>query len=74
MYGSGVKPLKGGETRWINHKLRAMGRLLEKFGLYVRHLKDSASSSKNSTACATVQGKKWWTPKFLFVLHFSQTF
>ena len=40
MYDSGVKLLKGGRTRWIDHKLRAMGRSLEKFGLYVGHLKD----------------------------------
>ena len=57
MYGCGVKPLKGGKTRWINHKLRAMGRLLEKFTLYVGYLKDSTSSAKNSAARATLQGK-----------------
>ena len=57
MYGSGVKPLKGGGTRWIDHKLEAVGRLLEKFGLYVGHLKDSTSSAKNTAASATLQGK-----------------
>ena len=57
MYGCGVKPLKGGKTRWINHKLRAMGRLLEKFGLSMGYLKDSTSSAKNSVARATLQGK-----------------
>ena len=34
-----------------------MGRLLEKFGLYVGHLKDSTSSAKNSAARATLLGK-----------------
>ena len=57
MYGSGVKPLKGGGIRWIDHKLEAVGRLLEKFGLYVGHLKDSTSSAKNTAASATLQGK-----------------
>ena len=44
MCGSGVKPLKG-----------SMERLLEKFGLYVGHLKDSTSSAKNSAARGTLQ-------------------
>ena len=34
IYDSGVKPLKGGGTRWVDHKLWVMGRLLEKFSLY----------------------------------------
>ena len=46
-----------GNDGWINHKLRVMGRLLEKFGLYVGHLKDSSSSAKNSAARATMLGK-----------------
>ena len=54
MYDSGLKPLKGGGTRWIAHKLKAIGRLLEKFGLYVGHLKDSTSSAKNSATCTTL--------------------
>ena len=45
MYGNGG---------WINNKLRVIGRLLEKFGLYVGHLKDSTSSAKNSAARATL--------------------
>ena len=75
MYGSHVKPLKGGETRWINYKLPTMGRSLEKFGLYVGHMK-TTSSTKNSAARANLQEKlkNWWTPKFFFILHFSQTF
>ena len=57
MYDSGVNPLKGGGTKWIGHKSRTIGGLLEKFGLYVGQLKDSTSSSKNSAAPATEQGK-----------------
>ena len=34
-----------------------MGRLLEKFGLYMGHLKDSKSSAENSAARATLLGK-----------------
>ena len=57
MYGSGVKPLKGGGTRWTDHKLQAIGRLLEKFGLHVEHLKGSTSSAQNSAARPTLQIK-----------------
>ena len=57
MYGAGVRPLKGIGTRWIDHKIRAMGRLIEKFGLYVRHLKDVVSTTVSSKDRSTVQGK-----------------
>ena len=57
MYGEGVKPLKGVGTRWIDHKIRAMGRLVEKFGLYVQHLRDIIPTTKNSKDRATLQGK-----------------
>ena len=57
MYGSDVKPLKGDATRWVDHKLLELGRLLEKFGLYMGHLKDSTSSAKNSATPATLQRK-----------------
>ena len=57
MYSDGVKPLKGVGTRWIDHKIRAMGRLVEKFGLYVQHLRDIIPTTKSSNDRATLQGK-----------------
>ena len=57
MYGSGVKPSKGFGTRWIDHKIRAMGRVIEKFGLYVKHLNSYAATTKNSTTCKSVERK-----------------
>ena len=57
MYSEGVKPLKGVGTRWIDHRVRAMGRLVEKFGLYVQHLRDIIPTTKNSKDRATLQGK-----------------
>ena len=57
MYGQGVKPLKSTGTRWIDHRIRAMGRLVDKFGLYTRHLKEFIDREKNSKTRATVQGK-----------------
>ena len=33
MYSAGVRPLKAAGTRWIDHKIAAMGRVIAKFGL-----------------------------------------
>ena len=38
MYGDGIKPLKATGTRGIDHRIREMGRFVDKFGLYTRHL------------------------------------
>ena len=46
MFGDGVKPLKATGTRWIDHRIRAMGRLVDKFGLYTRHLKEFIDAEK----------------------------
>ena len=65
MYDSGVKPLTGGGTRWIYHKLWTMGRLLEWYGLYRGHFKDYMSLAKNSAACASENWKNWQMQSFL---------
>jgi hypothetical protein len=57
MFGDGVKPLKATGTRWIDHRIRAMGRLIDKFGLYTRHLKEFIAAEKKSSVKATVKGK-----------------
>ena len=57
MYGDGVEPVKSTGTRWIDHRIRAMGRMIDKFGLYTRHLKAFISREKNSKNKATVKGK-----------------
>ena len=38
--GSGIKPVRAAGTRWIEHKLNAMMRLVEKFGVYTQHLQN----------------------------------
>ena len=57
MYGGGVKPVMGNCTRWINNKVRAMRRVVEKFGLYIQHLKQTIPTIKPSNDQAIVQGK-----------------
>ena len=57
MYGLGIKPVKSTGTRWIDHKLRAMERLVEKFGLYTQHLENVLESIRSSKDKAILQGK-----------------
>lgn len=40
MFRDGVKRVKSTGTRWIDHRIQAMGRVFDKFGLYTQHLKD----------------------------------
>ena len=58
MFGDGVKLVKSTGTQWIEHHIRVvMARVIDKFGLYTRHLHDFISREKNSKTKATVQGK-----------------
>ena len=67
MYSAGVQPLKATGKRWINHKIAAMGRVIEKFDLYTQHLQHSIDTAKKSQDCTTLQGKftKLINAKFL---------
>ena len=37
-HGDGVRPVKATGIRWIDHKLRAIERLVDKFGLFCQHI------------------------------------
>ena len=67
MYSAGVRPLKATGTRCIDHKIAAMERVIEKFGLYIQHLQHSIDTVKKSQDRATLQGKltKLINAKFL---------
>ena len=39
IYVEGVKPLKATGSRWIDHRIRAMGHLVDKLGLHASHMK-----------------------------------
>ena len=47
MFGAGIKPVKATGTRWIDHKLRAMERVVNKYGL-CQHLQHLIPETKNS--------------------------
>ena len=57
MYSAGVRPLKATAKRWIDHKVAAMGRVIEKFGLYTQHLQHSIDTAKKSQDRTALQGK-----------------
>ena len=57
MYGSSVKPLKGSLTRRMDYKICTMECVIEKLGLYEKHLNSCMVTNQNSTAHATVEGK-----------------
>ena len=57
MYGGGAKPIMGNGKRWIDHIVCAMGRVIEKFDLYIQHLKRAIPTIKQSNDRATVQEK-----------------
>ena len=58
--------MKATVTRWIDHKIAAMGRIIEKFGLYT-NLQHAINAAKKSQDRTTLQGKftKLFNAKFL---------
>ena len=57
MFSAGVRPLKASGTRWTDHKIGAMGRLIEKFGLYTMHLQNLIATTRSSKNRSTLEGK-----------------
>ena len=47
-HGEAVKPLKATGNRWIDHRIRAMDRLVDKIRLYASHMKEFIDKEKNS--------------------------
>ena len=57
MYSAGVRPMKASGTCWIDHKICAMGHVVEKCGLYNQHLKNIISTTASAKARVTLEGK-----------------
>ena len=57
MLSAGMRPLKASGTWWIDHKIGAMGRLIEKFGLYTMHLQNVIIATRSSKDRSTLEGK-----------------
>ena len=51
------RPEKASGTRWIDHKMRATGKLSDKFGVYIAHLGNIIADTSKQCDCATLQAK-----------------
>ena len=63
MYGDSARLTKTTGTRWIDHKIRAMGRVVNKKGLYCQKNQKTELRYKESST-------SYWTQKFFFVAVF----
>ena len=52
-----IKPEKSSGTRWLDHKIRAMKKLIDKFGVYAKQIECSIEQAAKSKDKATLQGK-----------------
>ena len=57
MYGGGIKPVKSTGTRWIDHRIRAMQRLVDKCRLYCQHLHHTLPKTKKTKDRIILQRK-----------------
>ena len=57
MYGDGVQPIKATGTRWEDHRMRSMQRLVDKYGLYCQHLQHAIPETKSAKDRTTLKGK-----------------
>ena len=55
--GKPIKPEKSSGTRWLDHKIRAMKKLIDKFGVYAKQIECSIEQAAKSKDKATLQGK-----------------
>ena len=52
-----IKPEKSIGTRWLDHKVRAMTKLNDKFGVYAKQIQSAIEEKSSSTDNAILQGK-----------------
>ena len=57
IYSAGVRPVKATGTRWIDHKIWAMGCIFEKFCLNNQNLRNVFSANVNAKARAALEEK-----------------
>ena len=52
-------PHRATGTCWIDHKMKAMERMLDKYGVYMKHIKNVLADDQKKNNKATLQGKRW---------------
>ena len=53
-----VKPHKASGTRWVDHHMKAMSNVVDKFGLYLAHFEYIIADTTKRTDKATLEGKR----------------
>ena len=53
-----VKPHHATGTCWIDHKMKAMEGMLDKYGVYMKHIKNVLADGNKKNNKATLQGKR----------------
>ena len=53
-----MKPHSTTGTCWIDHKMKAMEEMLDKYGVYMKHIENVLADEKKKTAKATSHGKR----------------
>ena len=56
-YGNNIRPVKSTGTRWIDHRIQVMEKLVNKFGLYTQHIQNIIADTTKQPDCAELQGK-----------------
>ena len=51
-YGKNIRPVKSTGTRWIDHRIQAMEKLVNKFGLYMQHIQNIITDTTKQLDCA----------------------
>ena len=57
MFGSDIRPTKAVDMRWIDHRIWAMRKLIDKFGLYTHHLQNVIVDTSMQLDRATLHWK-----------------
>ena len=57
MYSAGPHPVKATSMHWTDHKIRAMGCVVEKFDLHTQHLQNVISTTANVKYRAKLEGE-----------------
>ena len=57
MFGSDTRPTKAAGTRWIDHRIRAMRKLVDKFGLYTHYLQNIIADTSKQLDRTKLKGK-----------------
>ena len=56
-YGNNIRPVMSNGTSWIDLRIRAMEKLVNKFGLYMQHIQNITPDTTKQLDCVKLQGK-----------------